>query len=251
MDIQGIFGDLNTIGIGGYSLDVRISENTTFTSDVPDSFIEDGGTVNDHIINRPNQISIDGEVSNIHIKKESIAQKVDDFIDKANDIKNILYSTQKTDTMLQKAKKYSSRLSSVVDTVQSGDIFNLLNSKSSTPQNDFFNFIENLHNTKTLISIETPLKTYENMRITSISITRNNETDEALKYKLTAKEVRFADTLLVDKNKYFKKPTKSVENKVKKSSNKGVVNGTNKDSSETVKSKTDETEKSFLYTLLE
>jgi len=86
-----------------------------------------------------------------------------------------------------------------------------------------------IYQNKLLISIEMPFGVLENMRITSLTISKDSETDQRLKYKITAKEVRIAKTILISKEdvkKYFKNPSRSTSSKTESKENKGVQEGT-------------------------
>lgn len=240
-------GGKSKVGIGGFTADVRVNETIQLTSDVPDNYVEDGSVINDHIINTPTIISIDGEVSDIHIKPNIVDTSISKPFDKISGIALKLFPSAKTAQMVQKVNRITSAVSSAVDTANSfldagQDIFNVFSGNSSDPQQAFFDFIDKIYYSKQLISIETPFKTYDNMRITSLTITRDNTTNQALKYKISAKEVRFAKTLtasLADTKYFLKKKSKGVaksaKNKVSEKKQKGTVNGV---------------EKSFLSTIL-
>jgi len=224
--------DKEEIGIGGFTAEVRLSESIQFTSDVPDNYLEDGSVVNDHIINNPIMLTLDGEVSDIHIKAEFPSDILLKTFDKAAEIANLVYPSNKTQQMLQKVNKYAVTLTdaySKLDNIEKRgqklyDMFGNKDKNKST-QDKFFEVMNGYYYSKELIDIEMPFQTYKNMRITSLTIIRDNTTNQALKYKISAKEVRFADTILVDKNKYFKKPTDSTKDKVSDKKNKGVVDG--------------------------
>lgn len=226
--------DRQQIGIGGFTAEVRLNESIQFTSDVPDNYVEDGSVVNDHIINNPIILTIDGEVADIHVKVEFLPELLVKAIDKAAGIANSLYVVQKTQQMIQKIEKYAEEVEKAYEAIDYAlgkgqplhDFFGGQDEKSN--QDDFFAFLNSIYYTKQLIDIEMPFQTYRNMRITSLTIIRDNTTQQALKYKLSAKEVRFAETIFVDKNKYFKAPTPSAAGKVSDKENKGIVDGEQK-----------------------
>ena len=236
-DFSKNIGDLNKtddreqVGIAGFVLDVRINESIQFTSDVPDNYVEDGSFVNDHIINNPIIITLDGEVSDI-IQKDIFEPEVTTKNpDKAEDIPTVLYPSNKTASMKQKTDGYAKPLTKAYDNLDN-DISKgkqlypfFKGPEGKSIQSKFFAFLNNIYASKQLIDIETPFQTYKNMRITSFTIIRDNVTQQAVKYKLSAKEVRFAETIYVDKNKYFKAPTPSVAGKTSDKKNQGVKEG--------------------------
>jgi len=249
------FGDSKTnekqtIGIGGWTAEVRTSENIQFTSDVPDNYIEDGSVINDHIINNPIVLSIDGEVSDIHIKAEFLSDTFFKYLDKAESVLN-LFPSHKTIQMTQRLNTIAIGLLETYKQVDSildrgKGLFDMFEDKSETSlQKGFFDYLNRIYYSKELIEIEMPFQTYKNMRITSLTISRDNSTNQAVKYKITAKEVRFAKTILVkegsnyftgDNSVYYQNPSSSTNSKTSSKKNKGITEGT-------------KTEQSFLYTV--
>lgn len=200
-----------TVGIGGFNLDVRFESNINFTMVAPENYVEDGSVINDHIVNDPITISINGEVADIHIKP-----KFDDFV-----LETVREKVQFKVINTVLTKQQQQRIQKVVDKVSNAfktankviDIYdrfiNRNETKSSvrTSQDDFFDYIESIYLNKKLITIEMPFRNYENMLITSLSISKDNSTNQKLKYSLTAKEVRFAEIAFVKGDIYFEKPT--------------------------------------------
>ena len=137
--------------------------------------------------------------------------------------------------MIQKIGKIAQPVAKAYDTIDDAlekgqqvyDFFS--GQKAKTIQDDFFDFMNQIYYSKQLINIEMPFRTYKDMRITSLTIARDNTTVQALKYKMTAKEIRFAKTILVDSKKYFQRsPAGSVKGKVSDKKNKGVIEGKKK-----------------------
>lgn len=227
--------DRSKVGIGGYTLDVRISENYQYTSDVPENPVEDGSVVNDHIINKPIQISLDGEVADIKKSVDFLPQGLETLIDKTGDILMNVSPIQRTVQQLEKIDKQAKPIieayNDVTDLMKQGkEIYDFYAGRTGrTEQDNFFDFMDLVYSNKLLISIEMPFGVLENMRITSLSISKDNETDQRLRYKITAKEVRMAKTILLDTDiikKYFPNPTRSSSTKTSSKENKGVQDGT-------------------------
>ena len=200
-----------TVGIGGFNLDVRFDSSINFTMVAPENYVEDGSIINDHIINDPITLSISGEVADIHIKP-----KFDDFVLETirEKVQFKVINTVLTKQQQQKIQSVVDKISSVVKLVNKGfDIYNRFNnrnkpiSKVRTVQDDFFDFLESNYINKRLITIEMPFRNYENMLITSLTITKDNSTNQKLKYSLSAKEIRFAEIAYAKADIYFDKPT--------------------------------------------
>ena len=200
-----------TVGIGGFNLDVRFDSSINFTMVAPENYVEDGSVINDHIVNDPITLSISGEVADIHLKP-----KFDDFVLETirEKVQFKVINTVLTKQQQQKIQSVVDKIQSVVKLANKGfDIYNRFNnrnkpiSKVRTVQDDFFDFLESNYINKRLITIEMPFRNYENMLITSLTITKDNSTNQKLKYSLSAKEIRFAEIAYAKADIYFDKPT--------------------------------------------
>jgi len=67
--------DKEEIGIGGFTALVRVNESTSLTSQAPTIYLEDGSFAQDHIILDPMVLTIDGDVSEIHIKQSAFSEE--------------------------------------------------------------------------------------------------------------------------------------------------------------------------------
>ncbi len=217
--------DLEEIGIGGFILGVRTNETSNFTSEAPDHYVEDGSVIHDHIINQPVLLNIEGQISDITRKPLFIPSILVKVIDKAVGIDKALYYGTKTQHAWQKINNEPKSLLRVFEGVDTAfkhadETYGALtDTRAKTHQDDFFKLMEDTFERKLLIDIEMPFKVYSNMRITSLAIVRDNTTNQALNYNLSAKEVRFAKVDEVDSD-YFKarpapNPTPSMKDKIR------------------------------------
>jgi len=241
--------DKKRIGIGGWVADVRLNESIEFKSDVPDNYVEDGSVINDHIINNPVVLNIEGEVSDLHIKPFFLSDFFVKPIDKAAGILNAVFPFKLTNQATQKIKKVAINATDKAKQLESyykniENLYKLYENKNELLRKEFIEFLNRVFCTKELITIETPFGTYKNMRIISLTLTKDNKTDEALSYKITAKEVRFAKTIYIKNSSVYFNPSLSVANDISSKKQKGVVQGESKSF------KNKEEQKSFLYTLL-
>lgn len=200
-----------TVGIGGFNLDVRLDSSINFTMVAPENYVEDGSVINDHIVNDPITLSISGEVADIHIKPE-----FDDFVLETlrEKIQFKVINTVLTKQQQQKIQSVVDKVTGALKLVKKGlDIYNRFNNRNEptpkyrTIQDDFFDFLELNYINKRLLTIEMPFRNYENMLITSLTITKDNSTNQKLKYSLSAKEIRFAEIAYAKADIYFDKPT--------------------------------------------
>lgn len=227
------------MSIGGYVDKVVTNETIQYTSDIPENYVEDGTAISDNVINSPILLSMDGEISETYRRRFLLTNIATEFLDKTQGIVNALYPNQASLQALQKIKGLAINADILAQKikeklVKGEEIYDdIKGRKNKGRQQDFVDFLETIHKNKTLVSIQTPLKLCKNMRITALTIIRDNTTEQALKFKLQAKEVRFAKTTFIIKDKYF--PSPSNKEKITSLSEKGTV----------------EPKKSALYKILE
>jgi hypothetical protein len=245
---ESIFGsllssDTQTIGIGGYTAEVRIRDQMTLTSTAPTSYLEDGSFVQDHIINDPISFSLTGEIADIIIQS-GINNNA--FVSPLGDIGSITgFGTSFTASQQQVIDKAITSISDTVDKVNNAspnDIFGLFQGLASdgSVSGSFVQFIKSIHASKTLISIQTAFGTMDNMRITSCTFDQvdNNWTN----YSMTLQEIRFAkiETVSVEETP-TKTPTGDASTQTQTAAEKGTVSGSTPNSTQ---------EQSFLSTVL-
>ena len=209
-----------TVGIGGFNLDVRLENSISLNMVAPDNYVEDGSVINDHIINEPITLTISGEVADIMLKP-----KFDDFV-----LETLREKAQYKIINTVFTKRQQEKIQKVVDNVRNAfkiankgiDIYNRFINRNNTPtknrtvQDDFFDFMESNYLNKRLITIEMPFRNYENMLITSLTVSKDNTTEQKLKYSISAKEIRFAEIAHTKADIYFDNSipeSKKIDNK--------------------------------------
>ena len=228
-----------TVGIGGFNLDVRLENSISLNMVAPDNYVEDGSVINDHIVNDPITITINGEVADIHIKPV-----FDDFVLETlrEKVQFKVINTVLTKQQQQRIQSVVDKVSNAVKLAKKGlDIYdrfinrNEIKSSVRTAQDDFFDYIESIYINKKLITIEMPFRNYENMLITSLTVSKDNTTDQKLKYSISAKEIRFAEIAYTKADIYFdnsipeskkidtKKASGDTKNKVTPKKDNGVT----------------------------
>lgn len=213
------------VGIGGFVLFARVSDSTTYETQAPTSFVEDGSYLGDHLINGPIKINISGEVSEIFLnpppqsqsdkrlptvgavtalapaRTASQAQRVAQIIDTATDRFKEIDSALKRG---RNAREFSG---------------NLAGTKPVREQ--FIDYIESVHYGRQLITISMPYRTHDSMAITGVTITRDNQRN-ALTFTLTAQKMRIAKTIFVSAAQFYTKPAPAVASQTAGLSSKGV-----------------------------
>jgi hypothetical protein len=245
---ESIFGsllssDTQTIGIGGYTAEVRIRDQMTLTSTAPTSYLEDGSFVQDHIINDPISFSLSGEIADIIVQSGTNSSP---FISPPGIVGEITgFSLPYTASQQQVIDTAITSVSNAIDDFEASspsDIFGLFQGLASdgSVSGSFVQFIKSIHASKTLISIQTAFGTMENMRITSCTFdqTDNNWTN----YSMSLQEIRFAkiETVAVEETP-AKSPTGDASTQTQTAAEKGTVSGTTPSTTQ---------EQSFLSTVL-
>jgi len=204
------------IGIGGFKLFARVNQSTQYKAQVPDFVLEDGSYVNDHIINNPLVLSINGEIGSTFFQK--LQSYIPDFLtgSQQNAISNVsVYLPSRTTSQLSTinglrsdANSYLSQLNRMESV--GTELFDVFNGTSAQKEKDnqeqFIAFLESVYYSKQLIEIEMPYKKHTNMALTDLSIERNN-TENSIKFTASFKKVQFAQIVYTSASKYFKKPS--------------------------------------------
>lgn len=235
--------DTETVGIGGFDLEVRVRDNINFTSTAPTSYVEDGSFINDHIILDPTIFTIEGEVSDIVIKPNRSNNIF------KSDLPNIATFTQflpsRTQSELQNIESFVETASDTIDKLDSisniNNVYDLLQGTIDglSPQRSFFQFIKTIHESKLLITIQTMYGTFSNFRIVSSSLSKVD--DNYTTYSLALQQIRFATTETTTIAKDASNPTGDASTQTQGTSNKGTVQGSKVG---------EEKERSFLSTII-
>jgi hypothetical protein len=191
------------VGIGGFTALVRIRESYNLTASVPATPVEDGSVVHDHIILDPLTISIEGDVSDVHLRE---APPLRDARQQQAEIGNLTsqYAPARTQTQLSQiaalandALEASRRIDAQLDRgEQIGTLFGNQDAESTTNRQLFLDHMEALRNGRQLIAIDMPYRRCDRMVITALSVRYDNETDSTT-FNLEAQQVRLAELQFV------------------------------------------------------
>lgn len=187
------------IGIGGFTALVRVSEQYKLTAEVPNTPVEDGSFVNDHIILKPVVLSISGDVSDVHLRA-SLA--ISALTSVQAEIGNVVaqYAPERTQAQLAQVNALANdvtdaiqRVDNLIDTgSQVLDLFGNQDTETKGLQEQFLDAMESLYNGKQAITIDMPFRSHKNMVITSLAIAYDNEID-ATSFSMEASQIRLAE----------------------------------------------------------
>lgn len=216
---------LEQVGIGGFTLFARVSDQTQYSTASPTSVVEDGSYIGDHLINAPIKLTISGDVADIFFN-EPPKTRSESRLPTVGKITSFLPA--RTPSQLQRVAKI---LNSAADRRREIDERMSLgsnptaytgNKSAGKPiREQFVDFIESIHYGKQLVTISMPYRNHESMAINDVTVVRDNQR-QALTFTLTAQKFRIAKTIYSDVSRLYKKPAPSVKSQTGGTADKGV-----------------------------
>ena len=173
---------LEEVNIGGFTTLVRVRENYTLESEVPETVLEDGSSTHDHVILRPMRLSIEGDVADIHLRS-SPALAVTQGAQREIGNLTSQFAPARTQSQVSKINALANtsrdavtRIQNVVNAgEQAARVFMPDSNKSN--QEQFIDFMGSVYFGRQLIDVEMPFRTHSNMRIVSFQALTDNEAD--------------------------------------------------------------------------
>lgn len=241
-DIKGLFESAEQrepqniqVGIGGFNLVARVREGFSLTSSSPDSFLEDGSTANDHIVNDPLMLMIEGEAGDIYLRPDINAQRQRDINSNVGRITK--YLPLRTQSQISKINGIIAQASAtdlidaaIEDGRNAYEFFGNKDLGSKGIVEQFIDFIEAVHYGKQIINIDMPYRTHKDMRIVSFECDTDNQS-RALRFVMRAKKLRYATVEVADIGKFFKKPSPGLKKQNEEEKDKGAQTGEKVDES--------------------
>jgi len=217
------------VGIGGFTTAARVRERVSRSASVPVTFLEDGSHINDHIIRNPLSLSIDGNVSDSFAMPNPAIAALQSAQAQVGNITQ--YAPARTQAQISRVSGLANDFTNAIDKVDnfldsSNRVASYLGLQDDTAKSNIENFIdtmESLQEGEQLISIDMPFRTYDQMYITSLEITRNNQTS-ALDFTMDLQQFRFADTIFAEIVPAAN-PSSSTDGQTEGSKDKGVQEG--------------------------
>lgn len=229
---------LAATGIAGFKFHIPESEMVKFENDVTDHFIETNSAVHDHIVQKPIILTLTGYVGeyfySVHKIEDMIAlivptiTLVKEFIPlvsaRIQNIKSRQLATLAAKNAFGNDSKLTLRekFSTIVHEFNSLDLFTMFQSlyKLKNAQTRAFLFFEALWKSRSLFSVETTWKRYDNMVIQSIQAKRDNNAD-ITEFSVTFKQLSFTQTLTETTEQYANR----IEQMRAKTIDKGLAQG--------------------------
>ena len=194
----------STKGISGFLFDVPDTENISLSSDITDHFTESNSFLNDHITHKPITITLSGFIGELVYRTasgvEGAIQEIDNKLGVVEAYAGDLTPgfVQKTKEVLGQTQQAISFINTQLDRVQNVVGFFDGESIEQTKQAKAYQELKALWQTKGLVTVQTPWEYFDSMIIKSISFTQNADSKEITDISITLKEMRFAETKVVN-----------------------------------------------------
>lgn len=189
-----LFRDKLQPGIAGFIFDIPINEQVQFSSQIPDHYLETNVAVQDHISLEPTKITLTGLVGELIFSKSGIETYLQQVLDRLAPLGVLTPEQSET------AARYLSEFSRFQSAVESaiGQLDNLagmfLDGFGKTKQQKAFYILTQLRDSRAILTVETPWKTFESMAIESLSFEQDESTKDMTTITVTFKEMRFVET---------------------------------------------------------
>ncbi|MBE0469599.1 MAG: hypothetical protein IBX55_08865 [Methyloprofundus sp.] len=220
------------VGIGGFKLLARTNQTFTYKSQVPTAYLEDGSHASDHIVLEPLTLQIDGSVSDVYIEPEQVVAEMRNVQTVVSNFSGYLPTfaqsqLQKLNSVAVQALDKARHIDRLIDSGKQALSFlgDQRQANSVGLREKFIDSMEALHNSKALVSISMPYRVFDDMRITSIAFTQDNQR-EAITFSISAQKVRTAVTQFVELNELKKTtPSEALDKQTDGVTDKGVQEG--------------------------
>jgi len=199
-----IGSDYEKVGIGGFMFYVVTAESATKTATITANPVEDGSTVNDHIIRNPATITISGEVADVFIESPIKPLTIQKLVPAIGIIQD--YLPQRTTTQIS---KINGLLASVDDYFIAADtaikkgtqLFDYFKNKQAkaTKTATFLEFFDTIYESNSVIDVECIDKVFENMAITSFSTAKLNPNNYS--FTISLQTIVTAETTVIQLTK--------------------------------------------------
>ena len=201
------------VGIGGFKTLAITQQSLSLKSDAPIYYLEDGSYVQNHIILRPKSIRIMGDVGDVWINPDAFKKAQASITSAIGKVTS--YLPDQAQALQQKAAALVNDVTDKIRQIDSyindgAQILDFLGMKAdpkpASIQESFIDYMSMLYDTKQWFSVDMPYKTYDDVYIESLMITRSNQSN-ALRFDLSVIPIRIAEKVYAETS-YKNKPSK-------------------------------------------
>jgi hypothetical protein len=181
-------------GISGFLFDIAATDNVSHAAQITDHYVEDNSSVQDHIAFDPVKITITGKMGELVYTKNQGLAFLSAAIDRLTPLgvlkpeqslqaQRYIAAVDQLGSALTSAKKVFNDLSSIFD-----------DNPAQNAQQKAFSRFESYFFGRTLLTVETPWKTYDSMVIENWTADQDAESMYETTFTLTFKQVRYVGT---------------------------------------------------------
>lgn len=178
-------------GIAGFLFDIPQETSVKYSAQISDHWLEDNSTVQDHVAIEPLSITCSGIVAELVWTKTALATYAETVL---NNLSSLNVLSPSVGLQAAQAIATAETLINNAETVlgQANTFFGLFDGEKSglNKQQKVFQTFEEIFNSKTKLTVETPYKTYENMIIESFEATQDESTVSQSSFSITFKQIR-------------------------------------------------------------
>lgn len=219
------FTEAQPVGIGGFKAYATVNESTRGTRMLPTSVLEDGSHAHDHIIVEPIKVEMTIDISDRFIELEPMSAVFKDLDPTLGAITQFLpvranSTISKMNNIRTSIDQTLRQANNVLDV--GANLFSLFGGAGVNNNRDaFVQALHTLHNSDSLITLQTKHKTYKNMALSSFDYTTDNER-RAIEANLEFTQVEFRSLLAVAIDKMQKSPAPGAKGTVGGVTEKGT-----------------------------
>ena len=186
-------------GISGFLFDIPETESINLSSEITDHYTENNSYINDHEIRKPITITLSGFVGELSYTPpqglEGALQELNNKLETVDAylgdltpgfVQDIQKATSLAQSAVSTINQTLDRLQNVVGFLGGGIV-------QETMQQKAFNNLCALWKSSTLVTVQTPWKYFDNMRITDIGFSQDVETDQISNITVSLKQLRFSN----------------------------------------------------------
>lgn len=219
---------VETKGIAGFLFDIEGDTEIELTADITDHYVEDNTAVQDHIALKPIKIVLKGYMGELIYEDKLVDNPIySTMIKKLSRVNQLIPAFMPGVKNIREKISTNLALSNLI-TEKLNQGFNLWEqiknaNPASTRQAQAYLFFENLWKTKSLVSVTTPFRVYEQMVIESIRPIQKEETKYSSDFAITLKEFRGTEVKFVEFN--WKKYQDRYRQQIEPQKDKGKTQG--------------------------
>lgn len=187
-------------GINGFLFDIPREENIELNSDVTDHFTEDNSFINDHVVNRPIEVTLTGFHGELLFERPSgIAGAAQQLQNRLETVEAYLGERtpgfiQQTQDVVNQTQNAITTINQTIDRVQNVvGLFEGAVSLEETRQGQAYAQLNTLRENKIPVTLQTPWTYFDNMIITNISFIQPENSADISEISVTLKEFRVAE----------------------------------------------------------